>query len=298
MVLIDITGIERVLHALMFSALAFTDLPMYPNDIEDNRPDVPPDNCGDERENKVDQEKEQPNSLPPSSPPYPDVASLEPLNEPRTLQRTPCEGDESGSSPFRPKMNRAKRKRFFFEDGMMSQPIRRPGELRGPPAAKRIKRNTDRPKMEHNPYLDVEAELSSDEEGRRACGDDGDEEEEEVENEEELARMDSFIYDGSSELGPTSCSTSNQPNSSPRVDIYRTSLLSPDTLRARGLIPMFMQQPGPARRTWLDKFESEKWMNEPVREEDEEDEGDEEDCKYHDASADLEAEIASDSDFA
>ncbi|KAI8147279.1 hypothetical protein BJV82DRAFT_664526 [Fennellomyces sp. T-0311] len=107
-----------------------------------------------------------------------------------------------------------------------------------------------RRRLDPNPYLDVEAEKSSDEELMGSGhDDDGDEE-----NEGDSKLDDSFINDeGTSE------------SSTPQRDIYRMSLMSQPTGSAF--------HGNYRRKTWLDKFQADKWMEAQDDDEDEEETG-------------------------
>ncbi|KAG0174207.1 hypothetical protein DFQ28_000025 [Apophysomyces sp. BC1034] len=130
-----------------------------------------------------------------------------------------------------------------------------------------------------NPFLDLEAERSSD----GYSTDDGNDEDE---KEDRASCMDSFINDGSSGLAPygspiRSSSTTTQDERSHHGDIYsvyRASLLSPDMLKSRGVKTLFDMEAGPKKKSWIDKIDTEKWEH-CVNEDEESDHDDEEEIE-------------------
>lgn len=131
-------------------------------------------------------------------------------------------------------------------------------EMNGNGQRQRQKRN-----QHHNPFLDLEAELSSDEEnnnkgGGRRGGVASDDDDEGCSNTTDLSRMDSSFIDDDEEGGEVASSEDVQ-------NIYRISLMSQPPPRD-GENAVFSAR----RKTWLDKFHAEKWLQ-PQMEDDEED---------------------------
>ncbi|CAO3591922.1 unnamed protein product [Absidia cylindrospora] len=150
-----------------------------------------------------------------------------------------------------------------------------------------------------NPFLDNEAERSDD------GVDTGDEDDDEA-NKDGSNVMDSFIYDGSSELAPDAGGGNSslmatqedggdgehrtlkkrETEDGNDMAMYRTSLLQRDVLAKHGAPSPPMFGSGFRRKTWLDKMETKKW--EYVADDDEQDDDDDDeendDEVFHDAS--------------
>lgn len=242
--------------------------------------------AGEEEE----EEEERSPILPPSSPPIMDgwspsraiqlSAPSSPASESPQLRSF---SDPRSSSPFRPRF-RANAAKTSLTD-LASQPVTAPARLRRArrtfdhmqsededethdeeeeemPVRKRQKTNT----AGRNPFLDLEAEESTDDEEasqpRRTRP--REEEEEEDEEKEDVEAMDSFIYDGSSDLVPDQQTSSQleeaQTDSGKHFDIYRASLLAPEVLQSRGMAPVFQGNNAHGRKSWLDKVRTDVWI--------------------------------------
>ncbi|ORZ19347.1 hypothetical protein BCR42DRAFT_409611 [Absidia repens] len=150
-----------------------------------------------------------------------------------------------------------------------------------------------------NPFLDNEAERSDD------GVDTGDEDDDDADKDESNV-MDSFIYDGSSELAPeggggnSSLMTTQDDDGDGEhrmlkkretedgndMAMYRTSLLQRDVAARHGAPSPPVFGSGFHRKTWLDKMETKKWEYVAHDEEDDDNEDDDDngDEVFHDAS--------------
>ncbi|KAI8096906.1 uncharacterized protein BX664DRAFT_275297 [Halteromyces radiatus] len=131
-----------------------------------------------------------------------------------------------------------------------------------------------------NPFLDVEAARSDDGE------DTDDEDDSRVENQ---SMMNSFIYDGSSELGPDGSMVLQQNGGQTDqfyckktdMSMYRTSLLQQDVAMAHGAPPIFEKDY--RRKTWLDKMETDKWEQVAADDDDDDNTSEKDDNEFFDA---------------
>lgn len=296
-------------------------------------------NIGDQQDFTIGEENASP-ILPPSSPPIVDGGSpSRPIHLSQSSPQSPASprrhssNDPRSSSPFRPQFRNTNAPKTDFTD-LMSQPVTAPARLR------RARRTFDEMKSgdeeeggkesenedempvrkrrrnmhtSRNPFLDLEAEEGTDDEEmtqpKRRGNSREEDEDDEGDEREDLDRssiMDSFIYDGSSELAPEQQGSSElaaPAYPAKHFDIYRTSLLAPEVLQSRGITPVFNGNNCNGRKSWLDKVRTDMWMQAAeeddveVAVDEEEDEEEEADGSRMTYTSEIK-EFNSDSDFA